>query len=43
MGCLRRPNNTYIFNEKGEVLSISSQAFNRCIEEGYLGSVFDHI
>lgn len=36
MGCVRRPNSTYMFNEKGEVITLSPQGFKRLTEEGYL-------
>lgn len=36
MGCLRRVNNTYIFNEKGQVITMSPNVFDRLVREGNL-------
>jgi len=41
MGCLRRCNNTYIFNDKGQVITMSHEAFERLKNEGKLLPVFD--
>jgi hypothetical protein len=36
MGYLRRGNGTYVFNSRGEVLSMPKTVFGRLCEEGYL-------
>jgi hypothetical protein len=36
LGCLRRNNSTYIFNEKGEVVTMSADSFNRFVDERLL-------
>lgn len=44
MGCLRRPNSTYIFSEKGAVMAVSAGVFGRLTGEGLLlGSVGDGV
>ena len=43
MGCLRRNNNTYIFNSGGQVMTMSSQMFQRLSDEGLVVPVFDNV
>jgi len=42
MGCMRRVNNSYIFDPKGQVVTVSTECFERLVGEGlvlpYFGS-----
>ena len=42
MGCLRRPNMTYVFYENGQVINLTRDSFNELVEQGKLVPVFDN-